>query len=65
MGGGGWNDRRVKRKADMLVICGMQAEASEEILGTGKKTLRLGRTYSGGQSSDSRVEKRVRTDGRW
>jgi len=36
----------------MLVICGMQMETGEEVLGAGKETLGLGRSYSEGPSSE-------------
>jgi hypothetical protein len=39
----------------MLVVCGMQTEGCEEVLGAGEETLGLGKSYSGGQSSGSRA----------
>lgn len=40
----------------MLVVCGMQTEAGEEVLGAGEETLGLGKSCSGGQSSESCAE---------
>lgn len=44
-GSGGW---WIKGGADMFVICGMEAEAGEEVLCAGEETLGLGKSYSGG-----------------
>lgn len=41
----------------MLVICGMEVEAGKEVLGAGEETLRLGKSYSERQSSESCAEK--------
>lgn len=49
---------------DKVVVCGMQAEASEKVLSASEETLRLGKSYSGGQSSEPCAERQEHTHGR-
>lgn len=37
----------------MLIICGMQVEAGEQILGASEETIRLWRSCSEGQSDEA------------
>lgn len=48
----------------MLVVCGMQVEAGEEVLSAGEESLRSGRSYSARGLSEPCIEKHARTHGR-